>query len=137
MGGVPLNTFKKIKESLKSIFKKKKKADKDAQAAEQNPEDAAAGEATTDAAATHEASAAESQDAAPAATGLPQSTPGISPGTSIPEQAQNNDHEAPAPTPLPQIPPIETTESAAHAETPAAGLAVETTPAEPTKPEAK
>ncbi|KAE8368635.1 hypothetical protein BDV27DRAFT_153833 [Aspergillus caelatus] len=144
MGGVPLNTFKQIKESLKSIFKRKKKGDKNnAQAAEQKPEDtiaAGAGAATTEATTTHEAPATESQDAAPTATGPPQSTPGISPGTSIPEQGQHNDHEVPTPTPLPQIPPIETTESAAPAETPAAqptaGLAVGTAP-EPAKPEAK
>ncbi|KAE8314773.1 hypothetical protein BDV41DRAFT_532960 [Aspergillus transmontanensis] len=65
MGGVPLNAFKQIKESLKSIFKRKKKGDKNnAQAAEQKPEDAAgagAGAATTETTATHEAPAAESQ----------------------------------------------------------------------------
>ncbi|QMW27374.1 hypothetical protein AFCA_002868 [Aspergillus flavus] len=142
MGGVPPNTFKKIKESLKSIFKRKKGDKNNAQAAEQKPEDAAAagaGAATTEATATHEAPAAETQ--APTATGPAQSTPAISPGTSIPEQGQHNDHEAPAPTPLPQIPPIETTESAAPAETPAAqptaGLVGGTAPAEPAKPEAK
>ncbi|GMF67400.1 unnamed protein product [Aspergillus oryzae] len=135
MGGV--RKFQGIKESLKSIFKRKKGDKNNAQAAEQKPEDAAAagaGAATTEATATHEAPAAETQ-----ATGPAQSTPAISPGTSIPEQGQHNDHEAPAPTPLPQIPPIETTESAAPAETPAAqptaGLVGGTAPVEPTKRE--
>lgn len=145
MGGVPLNTFKQIKEGLKSIFKRKKKGDKTKSGTAEQPQDTSAetaapgAEGTTEPTTTTQeakAPAPESQgisQAAPTAAAAPGSeASGISPGTSIPEQGTQH-HEAPAPVPLPQIPPIETTTES----TPAAPSESVAGPAEPAKPEAK
>ncbi|KAE8356432.1 hypothetical protein BDV28DRAFT_126980 [Aspergillus coremiiformis] len=126
MGGVPLNTFKQIKESLKKIFKRKKKGDNTPGAAGQTEDGSQDATATGAAGATTgtnttqqapaPAPAPESHGVAPvpgAAAGTPPSlTPGISPGTSIPEHAANNSHNNASTTPMMQIPPIETSESA-------------------------